>query len=168
MSFDRPRPLARVAPNRVALALTLAAALAACGDGPPPAQPAAEAMREATLTAGDITVRANVLRTSSLNPQVAQSYGIARDGDRVLLLVAVRRGPDGADRSTPAKVTATVSRLTGAPETLSLREQSVGELVDHVATLDIHPPETLSFDIAVAPEGAAPMQLRFVREFTPE
>lgn len=149
--------------------LALTAALAACGSGDAPkrVQPVAEAAQEATVTIGGTTVRANVLRTSTLNEQVAKSYGITRDENRLLLLVAARRGPEGADSAPPATVTATVSRLAGTPEPLALREQRVGDLVDHVATLEIRPPETLSFDVVVTPEGGSAINLRFVREFAP-
>ena len=155
--------------SRLVPILALAAVLSACGggDAPKPVQPIGDAPQEATITVGDTTVRANVLRTATLNDQVAQSYGITRDENRLLVLIAARRGPEGADSSPPATVTATVSRLTGAPEPLTLREQRVGDLVDHVATFDIRPPETLSFDVVVTPEGGGPINLRFVREFNP-
>ena len=150
-------------------ALALGAALSACGgdDAPTPVQPIGDAQEEASITVGDTTVRANVLNTATLNEQVAQSYGITRDENRLLVLVATRRGPEGADSSPPTTVAATVSRLAGTPEPLALREQRVGDLVDHVATIDIRPPETLTFDIVVTPEGGSAINLRFVREFTP-
>ena len=164
MPLTHPRRSARFA-----LPLALTGALAACGgnEAPKPVQPIGDAPQEATITVGDTTVRANVLRTATLNEQVAQSYGITRDENRLLVLIAARRGPEGADSSPPATVTATVSRLTGTPEPLSLREQRVGDLVDHVATFDIRPPETLTFDVVVTPEGGSAINLRFVREFAP-
>lgn len=168
MSSTCPLPSCRILAS-IVLPLALTATLAACGgaDTPTPVQPIGNAQQEASITVGDTTVRANVLDTATLNAQVAQSYGITRDANRLLLLVATRRGPEGADSSPPATVAATVSRLAGTPEPLALREQRVGDLVDHVATIDIRPPETLTFDLVVTPEGGGPMNLRFVREFTP-
>ena len=165
--ISRRLPAAR-RPRQI-LTLALAVTLAACGgdNAPTPAAPVAEASQEAVATAGDTTVRANVLRTSTLNAEVARSYGITRDNNHVLLLVAVRKGPLGPDISPKATIEASVTRLGGAPDPLALREQAVGDLVDHVATLAIKPPETLTFDLTVTTEGGSAMQMRFVRDFVP-
>ena len=93
-------------------ALLLPGLLAACGGSAPEpvaGQPAVP--RHATVQAGDVTVRANALRTSSLDAAIAERYGIARDPHAVLLLVGVRRGAEEVPMA--ADVTATVTDLRG-------------------------------------------------------
>jgi Domain of unknown function (DUF4426) len=144
--------------------------LAGCGgeDRPKPARVLTEPVQEAVSTVGDITVRANVIRTSQLNEAMARQYGIERSERRVMLLVAVRKGPEGQDTAVPATIVAKVSRLTGGGEPIAMREQRVGELLDYVGTLEIAPPETLRFDLDIVREGGARSSMQFTRDFLPE
>src|SRR5690606_16318367 len=87
--------------------------LAACGSPSPPEGHAGATMEEAVARAGDVTIRASVVPTASLNPAVARQYGIEPDGGSVLLLVGVRRGPDMQQASLAARVTATATDLRG-------------------------------------------------------
>jgi len=77
-------------------AFATALLLAACGATEPPARTAGNspAMQEATARVGDVTMRASVVQTSALAPSVASEYGIRRDDNTVLLLVAVRKGAE--------------------------------------------------------------------------
>ncbi|MCC7249293.1 MAG: DUF4426 domain-containing protein, partial [Lysobacter sp.] len=71
------------------MTLILMALVGCDGDKPKPAK-LADAPQEAVSRVGDITVRANVLPTASLGEAMAKQYGIAREDDRVMLLVSVR------------------------------------------------------------------------------
>jgi hypothetical protein len=149
-------------------------ALAGCGgDAPKPAR-IIETPQEAVSRSGDVTVRANVVRTDLLNEAMARGYGIARDEGTVLLMVSVRRGPDGQDVSIPAKVEATVTDLQGRRRTLALRELRTDvpgappeqAMIDHIGTTEVAAPDTLRFDLSIEREGGARSTMQFTREFS--
>ena len=123
-------------PSRRQIGLALLPILViACG-GPRPAAPAAagssaQATGEAVVRIGDASVRASVVQTSMLPESVARQYGIARSAKTVLLLVAVRRGPEATATAVPARVTATVTDLRGSRQPVAMRELRADGLVDY-------------------------------------
>lgn len=144
------------------LALTV---LVACGgeNDPRPARKL-DAVQDAVARVGDLTVRANAVSTAHLGEAMAKQYGIIRADDTVLLIVSVRQGPDGQDVAVPADVSVTARTLSGTPAPLPLREVRTGELVDHVGTFRVTPPDTLTFDVKVAREGKQVATLTLARE----
>lgn len=158
---------------RPALPLLLAIALSACGGGAPPAASTAAPMQEAITRSGDVTVRASVLQTSTLDEAIARRYGIERSDGRAMLLVSVRRGPDGQETSVPAQVLAKASDLRGRAQVVEMRElrsggpDTGGVLLDYVGTVELDPPDTLRFDVRVTREDGAASTLQFSREFHP-
>lgn len=147
--------------------------LAGCGEDAPKPARIIESPQEAISRHGDVTVRANVVRTDLLNEAMARGYGIARDEGTVLLMVSVRRGPDGQDVAIPAKIDASVTDLQGRRRTLALRElrtevpgaSPAQMLIDHVGTLEVAAPDTLRFDLSIEREGGARSTMQFTREF---
>lgn len=145
------------------------AVLVACGGGDKP-RPARklDAVQDAVARVGDLTVRANAVSTAHLGEAMAKQYGITRADDTVLLIVSVRQGPDGRDVAVPADVSVTARTLSGTPAPLPLREVRTGELVDHVGTFKVTPPDTLTFDVKVARDGKQVASLTLTREITAE
>ncbi|TXI50828.1 MAG: DUF4426 domain-containing protein [Lysobacter sp.] len=161
---ETPKWWARAHPTVLA-SLVIAVALAGCdGDAPKPAK-LADAPQEAVSRVGDITIRANVLPTASLGEAMAKQYGIAREDDRVMLLVSVRQGPDGQDTAVPARIEAKVSNLQGQHRGVEMRELRTGDYVDYVGTAQVTPPDTLRFELEVVREGGARSTMTFSREF---
>jgi hypothetical protein len=154
-----------------AIALMSMLALAGCGGSntTPPAVPAASApaSSEAVTRIGDVSIHASVVQTSVLAESVAREYGITRDPHRVLLLVAVRRGPDAEAIGLPAQVVATVTDLRGRRQDIVMRELRSGDLLDYIGTVEVDLPDTLRFDVAVTRAGGATSTLQFNREFHP-
>ncbi len=156
--------------------LGFALLLSACGDDAPKQAKRIDTPQEAIARIGDVTIRANVMRTANLNEAVARGYGIQRSDNTLMLLVSVRQGPDGQDVALPATVQASVANLHGQRRDIEMRELRTGDagagpaqaLIDYVGTVDVSPPDTLSFDLKIAREGAAPASMQFNREFTPE
>jgi hypothetical protein len=149
--------------------LPLAFALAGCG-GPAPTHgrgDGAQAMEEAVLRQGDIVVRASAIPAEALGEAVARQYGLARDPGSVMLLVGVRRGDERAETVLPARVEATATDLLGKRQAIAMREVRSGEFVDYVGSARVIAPDTLRFDVEVAPEGGPAMSLRFNRDFFP-
>lgn len=160
--------------SALAVSLLSLALLGGCGRDaamPGGAGSATAAPQEAVARSNDVTVRASALQTSALSPAVAQQYAIARDDATVMLLVAVRRGPDGQDVAVPARVQAIATDLRGQRHTVELRELRTGEgsaqLLDYIGTVEIALPDTLRFDIDVTPENGASTTVQFSREFYP-
>ena len=158
--------MTRLAP---AIALSLAVVLAGCGGKAPDhaANTRSQAQQEASVRSGDIVVRANAMPTAMLGEAVAKRYGIERDDRRVMLLVGVRRGPDSRETALPARITATATNLLGKQQAVAVREVRSGEFIDYVGVADVIAPDTLRFDIEIAPEGAPRMELHFNRDFFP-
>lgn len=156
------------------LALSLPGLLAACGGSAPEpvvAQPTVP--RHATARVGDVTVRANALRTADLDEAVAERYGIARDPHAVLLLVGVRRGEGVDEVPIPARVSATVTDLRGRRSDVQVRElhgsdPSGAPLLDYFGVVQASPPDTLRFDITVDWRGGAGATLRVDHEVRPD
>lgn len=156
--------------------LGFALLLSACGDDAPKQAKRIDTPQEAIARIGDVTIRTNVMRTANLNEAVARGYGIQRSDNTLMLLVSVRQGPDGQDVALPATVQASVANLHGQRRDIVMRELRTGDpgagpaqaLIDYVGTVDVSPPDTLSFDLKIAREGAAPASMQFNREFTPE
>ena len=162
--------------NRMLAALSASLLLVAC-DVEPPTRTAENAPvpQEAIARVGDVTMRASVVQTSALGSGVASQYGIHRDDNTVMLLVAVRQGRDGAEVTLPAQVTATSMDLRGQRQTIAMRELRVDDpasgpgqvLLDHVGTVQTTLPETLRFDVRIVRQGGATSSLQFSREFFP-
>ena len=162
----------QIRPALLALAI---AALAACDGRPPQPAPAGTraAVQDAVVRAGDVTIRASAVQTSMLNETIARQYGIERSNRLAMLLVTVRRGPEGRETSLPAQVLAKASDLRGRAQIVEMREVRSGgpdpatTLIDYIGTVEIDPPDTLRFDVRVTPEGGATSSMQFTREFFP-
>ena len=151
-------------------------ALAACSNPAPPTVSASTpastssdgAQADAVTRIGDVSIRASVIQTSMLNEPVAREYGITRDPKTVLLLVAVRQGPDATATALPASITATATDLRGGKQDIAMRELKSGDLVDYIGTVGTTLPDTLRFDITVVRAGGATSTMQLQREFFPQ
>ena len=105
------------------LAYTACLALAACGGGAAP-QPAQAAPPPAELRIGDLRIIASAVNTTALPASVTKTYGIARGEQTWLLLVSVRRGPEGAEKAVSATVEARARDLQGRTIDIPMRDGS--------------------------------------------
>lgn len=157
---------------RGVLALTLAGSMAAC-DGDPSSRADlaahAEAARQpAELRVGDVTIRASLVPTASLNPTIAQRYGVEPEHDTQLLLVGVRQGLAHEETSLPAQITARARDLRGVWQDVPTHEVRSEGFIDYAGIARVSPPDTLAFEITVRHAGAdAPALLRFSRDILP-
>lgn len=154
----------RISPLAMAVLL-----LAACGGTPSSTPPAAQAAPEpAAVRVGDVRVHASTIPTMQLSEAVARQYGIARRDGSILLLVALRRGPEGSEVAVPGTVVATATDLRGRTQSIAMRESRADGLIDYIGTVETSLPDTLRFDLQINAEGAGPATLRFSREFFPQ
>ncbi|MCI4568716.1 DUF4426 domain-containing protein [Lysobacter sp. CFH 32150] len=153
--------------RRLLLAPMLAVAACSGAQTPPAAAPPAATANETVSRIGDVTIRASVVQTSTLNEAVARGYGIVRDEGTVLLLVAVRQGPEANESALPAQIMATATDLRGGKHDIPMRELRSGDLLDYVGTVAVSLPDTLRFDLTIVREGGASSTMQFSREFFP-
>lgn len=162
-------------PVQTATRRTLAAALAgvallisACDSRPQPRIRTAQPAQESSRAFGDYEVHYNALRTDSLTPEVARSYGIQRSANKVMVTVSVlrREGPGASARPVDAAAEAQAYNLTGQLKDLQLRRVSEGDAIYHIGEVSISGSEILVFEISVTPAGEqAPLSVKFQREF---
>ena len=151
--------------RKTIIALSLSGFIAACGGGGdtptvPTAEPAGETMKDI----GDYVVHFSAQATDELSPDVARAYNIVRSKNRAMLTVSVVRESDNA--SVPADVSVKTVNLTGQLKNVAMRKIEEQDATYYIGETPVANRETLIFDIAVTPEGAAgKSEVRFKREF---
>jgi hypothetical protein len=131
---------------------------------PAPAQTSSESFQDF----GNYELHYNALRTDSLSPDIARSYGIQRSTNRVMLNVTVlRKEADHAPRKpVDGAVEVDAYNLNGQLKNLEMRRVSEGEAIYYIGEVTISGTEILVFDISVTPTGeSAPLKVKFKREF---
>jgi len=129
---------------------------------------AAEPATATSRTFGDHVVYFNAIRTDSLTPEVATSYGIVRSANRVLVNISLARVSDEpAGTPVPGAVTVQAANLNGQLKDLTVREIREGEAVYYIGDVSVAGDETLVFTVDAIPEGTStPLTLKFQRQFT--
>jgi len=133
----------------------------AAGTGMPPGS-----AQQLEASIGDVTVYMNAIQTSAIPAEVALEHGIAQRDDLVMLRVSPRRrGSNGEIESAPVQVQATATILGTAPQPLPLKQEVANGLVDHVGTIEVRLPETVSFQVTVVTPGGASKTLSLTGTF---
>jgi hypothetical protein len=150
--------------------LAFAFALAGCGNHASSSTATAAATagtvaNGATATSNGITLRASVVETADLQESVARGYGIAREPNQALLLLAVRNAQ--GDNATPVSLQATVSDLKGGTRPLPLREIRAGDFVDRIGLVPVSAPDTLTFEVRAQLAPGSSSTVRLSRDFYP-
>lgn len=151
-----------------ALLAGLAILMGGCGQAPPPAAQPAQPLEETFRDFDNYEVHFNALRTDTLTPQIASSYGIQRSTSRVLLNVTILRKQAEHEPRKPVEANVEVDayNLNGQLKNLQMRRVSEGEAIYYIGEVSISGTEILVFDIAVTPTGeTAPLKVKFKREF---
>jgi hypothetical protein len=150
------------------VSLFAALAVTGCGRTPPataaPAQPATESHQDF----GNYSVHYNALRTDSLTPEVARSYGIQRSSNRVMLTVTMLRREGTQTQGKPVDGTVAVSayNLNGQMKGIEMRRVSEGDAIYYIGEVSISGAEILVFDISATPSGeGAALKVKLQREF---
>jgi len=151
-----------------AVLLALALAASGCGRAPPPGAQPAQPLEETFREFGNYDIHFNALRTDTLTPQIASSYGIQRSPNRVMLNVTIlRKQADHAPRvPVDAEVAVDAYNLNGQLKNLQMRRVSEGEAIYYIGEVSISGNEILVFDISATPTGeSTPLTVKFKREF---
>lgn len=147
------------------LALAL---LAGCDRGPTAAAAQAQPATETSQDFGNYALHYNALRTDSLTPDVARSYGIQRSSNRVMLTVSILRkeGAQGAGKPVDGTVDVSAYNLNGQMKGIEMRRVSEGDAIYYLGEVSISGAEILVFDISATPTGEGmPFKVKLQREF---
>src|SRR5262245_18139541 len=128
------------------------------------AQPATESFQDF----GNFSVHYNALRTDSLTPEIARSYGIQRSPNRVMLTVTILRKDTPQSQGKPVDGTVEVSahNLNGQMKGIEMRRVSEGDAIYYIGEVSISGAEILVFNISATPTGEAlPFKVKLQREF---
>lgn len=152
----------------VALLLGTLTTLAGCNDAPQAKAPPAQELNETFKDFGNYEVHFNALRTDTLTPDIARSYGIQRSKNRVMLNVTLLH--KDADKAPRKPMNATVQvdayNLNGQLKNLEMRRIAEGEAIYYIGETSISGAEILVFDIKVTPEGeTGALEVKLKREF---
>lgn len=142
--------------------------LSACNPGPNSAPPTAQPSGETFKDFENYEVHYNAVRTDSLTPVVAKSYGIQRASNRVMLNVTVLRKTGDRQPRVPveAQVAVDAYNLNGQLKGMQVRRVSEGDAIYYIGEATISGNEILVFDIKVTPQGEqSPLEVKFKREF---
>ncbi len=139
--------------------------LAGCSgqETPRPAMPVVAQPTHADL-GGGLRVHFNLLPTLAMNDAVARSYGVGRERNQALLVVALRRLGDGEEHPTAGRVEASAVDLSGKRQQIALREVRTGAYTDLIGLVQAHPHDQLRIDLQVDAE-AGKGSIRFDRSF---
>lgn len=148
---------------RAASLVLLALLASACGQSPSTPSNAQAAARNVAMPAlvsiGDVEVTASVVPTMQLGAAAAR-YRVDAASDRVLVLVAARRG----DADVPVQVTGRARDLRGVRQTLQFDTVDTGSGIEHVALARVSGPDTLRIELDVTGPDGARTSLRFNRD----
>ena len=148
--------------------LLVVAMLAGCDRVPTAATQPAQPATETSQDFGNYSVHYNALRTDSLTPEVARSYGIQRSSNRVMLTVTILRkeGAQGSGKPIDGNVEVSAYNLNGQMKGIEMRRVSEGEAIYYLGEVSISGAEILVFDISATPTGeGAPLKVKLQREF---
>ncbi len=99
---------------------------------------------------GGLRVHYNLLPTLAMNDAVARSYGVERQPDRALLVVALRQLAAGDELPSTGTVQASATDLSGKRQTVQLRPVQTGAYTDLIGELDAHARDQLRIELQVA------------------
>ena len=150
------------------ISFLVAGLVVACGQKPPtpvatPSEPATSSSKES----GDYVLHFNAIRTDSLTPEIATSYGIVRSANRALVIISMVKKAEGSPGiPVPGTVTAEAVNLNGQFKDLTLREIREGEAIYYIGAVAIAGDETLVFTVDAIPENTTtPISVKFQRQF---
>jgi hypothetical protein len=141
---------------------------AACSPGPQQGASPAQPMEETFKDFGNYEVHFNAVRTDSLTPDIARSYGIQRSPNRVMLTVSVLRKEATHAPRKPVEAATVVDayNLNGQLKDMEMRRVSEGDAIYYIGEVSISGSEILVFDISVTPQGETmPLEVKLKREF---
>ncbi len=133
--------------------LVLSPLLPACSGGEAPRAAEFVPATPAEADFGALRVRYNALPTLALSEAVAKQYGVPRDADTALVLVALRELKNTDEIDADGEVSVSAHDLSGARQAITLRKVEAGEYTDLIGTARISPRNSYRFEVVVTAGG---------------
>ena len=118
---------------------------------------APQAWAEQFIEIGDFSAHYMILDTLSLEPEIAESYGIVRASNRSILTLSIL-DTDGV--SVPARVEGTAINLLGNKRSLSFQAIQEGEAHYAIASIQ-HTEEEMRFELTIETPDGRNHQVKF-------
>lgn len=152
--------------NRLPLLLLLATSplLPACSGGEKPRAAEFVPPAPAETDFGTLRVRYTALPTLSLSEAIAKQYGVPRDAGTALVVIALRTTAGGEEAGIDGEVAVSARDLSGARQSVSLRQIDAGGYMDHIGTVRVSPHNSYRFEATVTVEGRTE-KVEFQRNF---
>jgi len=104
---------------------------------------------------GDYTIRANVVQSDELPPEMLAQYGIEAGADRGLLnVVILQEGPDGQEVTVAAEVTAQQNNLMGQSRQIEMRAVTTNDATSYIGSFESSPQDFFRFSVTAKPVGS--------------
>lgn len=116
---------------------------------------------------GNLEVHYNVITTDTLQPSVAQAYGIERSQHRALITVAVTRvNPLGVPKPVAAAVSAHTVNLIEQHRAIDMRKINEGDAIYYLGDFALTSPDVLRFTLNVdEPDTGQKHKIEFERNY---
>ncbi|MGI9292027.1 MAG: DUF4426 domain-containing protein [Gammaproteobacteria bacterium] len=117
---------------------------------------------------GEYVIHINGMASTSLQPFIADRYGIARNENRGVVNLVVLKKTDtvGVNKPVKAVVNMSAANLTGQVKNIAVAEVEDGESIYYLGQISVDHRETINFDIDVRPEnGPRVLPVRFTYQF---
>jgi Domain of unknown function (DUF4426) len=140
------RLLGNIASGRLLLAMSFAAAVAACAPPhvPPGFGPAGAESRE-----GRHIARCNTVHSLTLPKQIIQRYGLEANENTAIISCELQLQDAGPPRNVPARISGTQTLLTGRTTPLEFKEIEDEGSVSYLAPFSIAAKLAIEFDVAL-------------------
>ncbi|XQA73594.1 DUF4426 domain-containing protein [Xanthomonas sacchari] len=149
---------------RVLPVALLCLALAACSDQDTPRPATLLAATPAQADFGTLRVHYNALPTLAMSEDVTRRYGIAREADTALVMIALRTLHGGEEAPAVGTVEAVATDLSGQRQPVALRAVRTDAYTDYVGTVRSSTHDQLRFVVQVrSADGSG--TVRFTRNF---
>ena len=120
-----------------------------------------------STSADGFVIHHSAFTADTLDPAVAQRYGIQRSKQRGVINVSIIKEKAGTTgQSTAGRVEVSATSQTGQKQRVPMRELKEQESVYYIGEFPVQDQETLDFVIEVTPEGAAkPLHAKTSQQF---
>ena len=147
-----------------AATIVLLIAVSGCSGNQAPQPAVFVSPAESSADFGDLRVHYNALPTVSLGDAVARDYGVKKDADTGMMVIALRQRSGGNELTAQGDVSAVVHDLQGVRQQVDFKTVKTGEYTDHLGTFEMSPRNTYRFEVTVKSGGRTEV-VKFQRSF---
>jgi hypothetical protein len=137
---------------------------AACSGKQAPQAAAFVPPAESSVDFGDLRVHYNALPTMSLGDAVAAEYGVRKDPDTGMVVIALRTVAGDTELAAQGEVSAVAYDLQGTQQRIEFKTVATGDYTDHLGVFEMNARDTYRFEVTVKSAGRTET-VKFQRSF---